>query len=66
MLSPRDDPRHGHYRANELAVLVEEANAARRWVMAAPMGVLEAAERGIAVLAYAIERQGWNKWSPAE
>ena len=37
-VTSRDDPRHGHYRANELAVLVEEANAARRWVMAAPMG----------------------------
>ena len=101
VLSPRDDPRHGHYRANELAVLVEEANAAGRWVMAhaqatdgiksavragirsiehgaylddeaidlmlehgtylvptliAPMGILEAVERGIAVPAYAIEK----------
>ena len=28
VLSPRDDPRHGHFRDDELAVLVEEANAA--------------------------------------
>jgi imidazolonepropionase-like amidohydrolase len=28
VLSPRDDPRHGHFRDAELAVLVKEATAA--------------------------------------
>jgi imidazolonepropionase-like amidohydrolase len=28
VLSPRDDPRYGHFRDAELAVLVEEATAA--------------------------------------
>jgi imidazolonepropionase-like amidohydrolase len=101
VLSPRDDPRHGHFRDDELSVLVAEAHAAGRWVMAhaqatdgikgavrngirsiehgiylddeavdmmlahgtslvptliAPMGVLEAADRGVAVPAYAIEK----------
>jgi imidazolonepropionase-like amidohydrolase len=101
VLSPRDDPRHGHFRDDELRVLVAEAEAAGKWVMAhaqatdgiksairtgirsiehgiymddeaiemmlkagtylvptlvAPMGVLEAADRGVAVPAYAIEK----------
>ena len=101
VLSPRDDPRHGHYRDDELAVLVAEATAAGKWVMAhaqatdgiksairagirsiehgiylddeaiammldrgtylvptliAPMGVLEAADRGVAVPQYAIDK----------
>ncbi len=101
VLSPRDDPRHGHFRDDELDVLVAEANAAGKWVMShaqatdgiksavragirsiehgiylddeaiemmldrgtylvptlvAPMGVLEAADRGINVPAYAIEK----------
>jgi imidazolonepropionase-like amidohydrolase len=101
VLSPRDDPRHGHFRNDELDVLVAEASAAGKWVMAhaqatdgiksavragirsiehgiylddeaiemmiargtylvptlvAPMGVLEAVDRGIAVPAYAIEK----------
>ncbi len=34
VLSPRDDPRHGHFRDDELAVLVAEATAAGRYVMA--------------------------------
>jgi imidazolonepropionase-like amidohydrolase len=34
VLSPRDDPQHPHFRAEELEVLVEEAAAAGRWVMA--------------------------------
>jgi len=34
VLSPRDDPRHPHFRPAELAVLVEEAEAAGRYVMA--------------------------------
>lgn len=101
VLSPRDDPRHGHFRDAELDVLVAEAAAAGKWVMAhaqategiksavragirsiehgiylddeaismmlergtylvptliAPMGVLEAADRGIAVPQYAIDK----------
>ena len=101
VLSPRDDPRHGHFRDDELDVLVAEAAAAGKWVMAhaqatdgiksavragirsiehgiylddeaismmlergtylvptliAPMGVLEAADRGIAVPQYAIDK----------
>ena len=101
VLSPRDDPRHGHFRDDELDVLVAEANAAGKWVMAhaqatdgiksavragirsiehgiylddaaiemmldrgtylvptliAPMGVLEAVDRGINVPPYAIEK----------
>ena len=101
VLSPRDDPRHGHFRDVELDVLVAEASAAGKWVMAhaqatdgiksairtgirsiehgiymddeaiemmlkagtylvptliAPMGVLEAADRGVNVPAYAIEK----------
>jgi imidazolonepropionase-like amidohydrolase len=101
VLSPRDDPRHGHFRDDELDVLVAEANAAGKWVMAhaqatdgiksairagirsiehgiyldeeaigmmlergtylvptliAPRGVLEAADRGVAVPQYAIDK----------
>lgn len=101
VLSPRDDPRHGHFRDDELDVLVAEANAAGKWVMAhaqatdgiksairagirsiehgiylddeaiammldrgtylvptlmAPQGVLEAADRGVNVPLYAIEK----------
>lgn len=101
VLSPRDDPRHGHFRDDELDVLVAEASAAGRWVMAhaqatvgiksairagirsiehgiylddeaigmmiesgtylvptliAPMGVLEARDRGVNVPDYAIEK----------
>jgi imidazolonepropionase-like amidohydrolase len=38
VLSPRDDPRHGHFRDAELAVLVEEASAAGLFVMAHAQG----------------------------
>jgi len=34
VLSPRDDPRHGHFRDDELEAAVTEAAAAGRWVMA--------------------------------
>jgi imidazolonepropionase-like amidohydrolase len=34
VLSPRDDPRHGHFRDDELSVLVTEATAAGVFVMA--------------------------------
>jgi imidazolonepropionase-like amidohydrolase len=101
VLSPRDDPRHAHFRDDELAVLVAEATAAGKFVMAhaqatdgikaairngirsiehgiylddeaidmmlergtylvptlvAPMGVLEAADRGVNVPQYAIDK----------
>jgi imidazolonepropionase-like amidohydrolase len=101
VLSPRDDPRHGHFRDDELDVLVAEASAAGKWVMShaqategiksavragirsiehgiylddeaiemmlergtylvptlvAPMGVLEAADRGVNVPQYAIDK----------
>lgn len=101
VLSPRDDPRHGHFRDAELDVLVAEAAAAGKWVMAhaqatdgiksavragirsiehgiylddeaiammlqrgtflvptliAPMGVLAAADRGVAVPQYALDK----------
>jgi imidazolonepropionase-like amidohydrolase len=38
VLSPRDDPRHAHFRPDELDVLVEEATAAGVWVMAHAQG----------------------------
>lgn len=38
VLSPRDDPRHAHFRPEELAVLVEEATAAGLAVMAHAQG----------------------------
>jgi imidazolonepropionase-like amidohydrolase len=38
VLSPRDDPRHGHFRDHELAVMVEEADAAGVPVMAHALG----------------------------
>ncbi len=39
VLSPRDDPRHAHFAPDELEVLVREAAAAGRWVMAHAQGV---------------------------
>jgi imidazolonepropionase-like amidohydrolase len=38
VLSPTDDPRHAHFRGDELAALVAEASAAGRWVMAHAQG----------------------------
>ena len=38
VLSPTDDPRHAHFRDDELAALVTEAAAAGRWVMAHAQG----------------------------
>jgi len=38
VLSPRDDPRHAHFRPAELDALVEEATAAGIWVMAHAQG----------------------------
>jgi imidazolonepropionase-like amidohydrolase len=38
VLSPSDDPRHAHFREDELVALVAEAAAAGRWVMAHAQG----------------------------
>ena len=38
VLSPRDDPRHAHFSDAELAVLVEEASRAGRYVMSHAQG----------------------------
>ena len=38
VVSPRDDPRHGHFRDAEVAVMVEEAAAAGLYVMAHAQG----------------------------
>lgn len=38
VLSPRDDPQHAHFSDGELAVLVEEADRAHRFVMAHAQG----------------------------
>lgn len=50
VLSPRDSPAHAHFRPSELAVLVEEATAAGRFVMAhaqATDGIKNAIRAGI-------------------
>jgi imidazolonepropionase-like amidohydrolase len=50
VLSPRDDPRHAHFRMDELEVLVSEAAAAGIWVMAhaqATDGIKNAIRAGI-------------------
>jgi imidazolonepropionase-like amidohydrolase len=50
VLSPRDDPRHAHFRPAELAVMVEEATAAEVDVMAhagASDGIKNAVRAGV-------------------
>jgi imidazolonepropionase-like amidohydrolase len=57
VLSPRDDPRHGHYRDDELDVLVAEASAAGKWVMAhaqATDGIKSAVRAGIRSIEHGI------------
>ena len=57
VLSPRDDPRHGHFRDAELEVLVEEATAAGRVVMAhaqATEGIKAAIRNGIRSIEHGI------------
>jgi imidazolonepropionase-like amidohydrolase len=57
VLSPRDDPRHGPFRDAELAVLVEEATAAGRFVMAhaqATDGIKAAIRNGIRSIEHGI------------
>ncbi len=57
VLSPRDDPRHGHYRDDELVVLVAEAQAAGKWVMAhaqATDGIKSAVRTGVRSIEHGI------------
>ena len=57
VLSPRDKPTHGHFREDELAVLVAEASAAGIWVMAhaqATEGIKAAIRAGIRSIEHGI------------
>jgi imidazolonepropionase-like amidohydrolase len=57
VLSPRDSPRHAHFRLAELNVLVEEATAAGRFVMAhaqATDGIKNAIKAGIRSIEHGI------------
>jgi imidazolonepropionase-like amidohydrolase len=57
VLSPRDDPRHGHFRDAELAVLAEEATSAGLFVMAhaqATDGIKAAIRNGIRSIEHGI------------
>ena len=57
VLSPRDDPRHGHFRDGELAVLAEEAAAAGLAVMAhaqATEGIKSAVRAGFRSIEHGI------------
>ena len=57
VLSPRDDPRHGHFRDEELEVLVAEATAAGKYVMAhaqATDGIKAAVRTGIRSIEHGI------------
>jgi len=57
VLSPRDDPKHGHFRSDELDVLVAEASAAGLFVMAhaqATDGIANAVQAGIRSIEHGI------------
>jgi imidazolonepropionase-like amidohydrolase len=57
VLSPRDDPQHAHFMADELDVLVAEATAAHRFVMAhaqATDGIKNAVRAGIRSIEHGI------------
>jgi imidazolonepropionase-like amidohydrolase len=57
VLSPTDDPRHAHFRDDELTALVTEAAAAGRWVMAhaqAAEGVKAALRAGVRSIEHGI------------
>lgn len=57
VLSPRDDPQHAHFMADELDVLVAEATAADRFVMAhaqATDGIKNAVRAGIRSIEHGI------------
>lgn len=57
VLSPRDDPRHAHFADDELEMLVAEASAAHRFVMAhaqATEGIKNAIRAGIRSIEHGI------------
>jgi imidazolonepropionase-like amidohydrolase len=57
VLSPRDDPSHAHFALDELEILVAEAAAAGRWVMAhaqATEGIKNAIRAGIRSIEHGI------------
>ncbi|MEZ5376913.1 MAG: amidohydrolase family protein [Acidimicrobiales bacterium] len=57
VISPRDDPRHAHFRDDELTVAVTEARAAGLWVMAhaqANDGIKAAIRTGIRSIEHGI------------
>ena len=57
VLSPRDDPRHPHFAPDELEMLVREAAAADRWVMAhaqSAEGIKNAVRAGIRSIEHGI------------
>lgn len=57
VLSPRDDPRHGHFRDEELEAAVDEAAAADRWVMAhaqATVGIKASVRAGVRSIEHGI------------
>jgi imidazolonepropionase-like amidohydrolase len=57
VLSPTDDPRHAHFRDDELTALVAEAAAAGRWVMAhaqASDGIKAAVRPGVRSIEHGI------------
>jgi imidazolonepropionase-like amidohydrolase len=57
VLSPNDDPRHGHFRDEELAVLMQEASAAGCFVMAhaqATEGIKAAVRNGVRSIEHGI------------
>lgn len=57
VLSPNDDPKHAHFREDELAMLVAEAHAAGLWVMAhaqASDGIKNAIRAGIRSIEHGI------------
>jgi imidazolonepropionase-like amidohydrolase len=73
VLSPTDDPRHAHFRDDELTALVTEAAAAGRWVMAhaqAAEGIKAALRAGVRSIEHGVylddeaielllEREAW-------
>ncbi len=57
VLSPRDDPRHAHFREEEVAAMVAEAAAAGMWVMAhaqATEGIKVAVRTGVRSIEHGI------------
>jgi imidazolonepropionase-like amidohydrolase len=57
VLSPRDEPSHGHFRDDELSILMAEATAAGRYVMAhaqATEGIKAAVRNGIRSIEHGI------------